>query len=91
MDGAALCIATYDWNADGENDDVVGFERPEVRNALDASKEPWVPALYSRVIDTFIDERECAPARAGLAQLAQRFPTYATVSRLQSAAQNCQP
>jgi hypothetical protein len=89
LDGAASCLTNFDWDNSGENDDVIGFDRPEVRTMLGASQQSWVAELYARVIESFIDERECDAARAGASAFTRQFPQNPNASRLAANVQNC--
>jgi len=87
--GAARCITTVDWDGDGDKDAVIGFDRPEVRNVLASSSQPWVADVYVRALDSLIETDECSAARAGAADLARRFPQNPNVSRINAQLQNC--
>jgi hypothetical protein len=89
LEGAARCIVYFDWDGDGENDPVFAFDRPEVRNVLASSQQPWVAEVYVRAVDTLVEEGECAAARPGATELARRFPQNTSVPRITAAMQNC--
>jgi hypothetical protein len=89
LEGAARCIVYFDWDDDGENDAVLAFDRPEVRNILASSEQPWVAEVYARAIETLIEERECGLARPGANELTRRFPQSPSVARINAELQNC--
>ena len=89
LEGAARCITHSDWDGDGEADAVVAFDRPEVRNVLASSQQPWVAEVYVRALDTLIDAEECSAARTGASELARRFPQNPNLSRIRGELQNC--
>jgi hypothetical protein len=89
LEGAARAITQFDWDGDGENDSVVAFDRPEVRNVLASSQQPWVAEVYVRALDTLLETDECAPARTGAAELARRFPQNTNLSRINAQLQSC--
>jgi len=89
LEGAARCITHTDWDGDGAADAVVAFDRPEVRNVLASSQQPWVAEVYVRALDTLLDADECSAARSGASDLARRFPQNTNVSRINAELQNC--
>jgi hypothetical protein len=89
IEGAAHCITYFDWDGDGEKDSVLGFDRPEVQNALAASSQPWVAEVSVRALDALIDTDECAAARTGATDLARRFPQNPNISRINAQLQSC--
>ena len=89
LEGAARCIVMFDWDGDGVNDSAIAFDRPEVRNVLASSQQPWVAEVYVRALDTLIDTDDCSAARAGAADLARRFPQNGNLSRINAQLQNC--
>ena len=89
LEGAAHCIVYFDWDGDGERDAITAFDRPEVRNVLGSSQQPWVAEVYVRALDTLIDTDDCAAARTGAADLARRFPQNPNVARINAQLQSC--
>jgi hypothetical protein len=89
LEGATHCITYFDWDGDGTKDAVTGFDRPEVRNVLASSSQPWVAEVYVRALDSLVDTDDCAAARSGASELARRFPQNPNVSRITAAVQNC--
>ncbi len=89
LEYAAISIAETDWDDDGRDDPVRGFDRPEVQARL-KNDTPEMPDLYARVIAVLLDQSECVDATSALGAMTSRFPKHPKLPELtQSVARLC--
>ena len=81
LEYAAISIAETDWDGDGQDDPVRGFDRPQIKARLER-ETPDLPDLYFRVVSVLVDQAECHDATAALTAASARFPHHPKLPEL---------